>query len=112
MEKNNTTTASPLQAFVASKDKFKVIIANSNIFEASGITLNLNPGNDDDATLSLQGTLQFTEGFRWPTSIASPGVMGIVTYMPKVECFHGIESMDHKINGSMLFDGIEQVGNK
>jgi tocopherol cyclase len=102
----------PLDAFVAAKDEFKVTIAGDNVFTANGITLNLEPKDGDDATLSLVGRLTFAGGIPWPVSIVSPGVMGPVAYMPRVECFHGIVSMDHEVNGSLKIGATHEVGEK
>ena len=38
-------------------------------------------------------------------SVLSPGVMGWFAWVPGMECYHGIVSMDHSLRGSLLING-------
>jgi tocopherol cyclase len=55
--------------------------------------------------LTLCGRIHFGPLQPWPYRIHSPGVMGWYHYMPFMECYHGVLSMDHSINGSFVING-------
>lgn len=67
-----------------------------NTFSAEKITLDL-PG--------ISGTLNFSNRVKWPKMLGAPGVMGWFSYIPFMECFHGIVSMNHHIEGQLVIDG-------
>ncbi len=74
-----------------------------NHFSAHRLTLNL-PG--------LSGTLNLKGGVPWPVKPLSPGIMGWYAFVPFMECYHGIVSMDSVLEGELniaqhtvLFDG-------
>lgn len=77
--------------FSSAKDKFKISIAD-NKFSESSLSLNL-PG--------LKGNLEFYGLNHWPDRWYSPGIMGPYTFVPFMECYHGILSMDHQIKGDL-----------
>ena len=76
---------------------FEVDIAGSR-FRMDAIELNLP---------SLTGKLEFAGQVPWPTSLSSPGIMGPYSFVPFMECYHGILSMDHSIKGKLLINGEE-----
>lgn len=41
----------------------------------------------------------------WPSSWYSPGIMGPFSFVPRMECYHGIVSMDHTLEGTLEVDG-------
>jgi hypothetical protein len=51
---------------------------------------------------SLKGHLRFKYRFPWSSSWHSPGIMGPFSFVPFMECYHGILSMDHSIEGSLI----------
>ena len=53
----------------------------------------------------ISGKLQFKGQVPWPTSWKSPGIMGPYSFVPFMECYHGILSMDHIIEGSLKING-------
>ena len=83
------------ETFKPNSDQFKIAIGN-NHFSEQGLQLNL-PG--------LKANLQFSENIRWPNHCYSPGIMGPYTFLPMMECYHGIVSMDHGITGQIEVDG-------
>jgi len=85
-------------AFLSNTNEFEVKIAD-NYFESNTITLNLS---------EIKGTLTFLNATPWPGSLISPGIMGPFTFVPFMECYHGILSMDHEINGKLEING-EQI---
>lgn len=87
----------PWESFSPRKDKFEISIAN-NIFSEKSICLELE---------KVVGTLEFDGNVPWPKPFYSPGIMGPFAFVPFMECYHGIVSMDHKIRGSLNINGEE-----
>jgi len=71
-----------------------------NHFTQHGISLDLQVEE-----LRVQGELRFDGLQPWPVRVLSPGVMGWFAWVPGMECYHGIVSMDHLIQGSLLVNG-------
>ena len=82
-------------SFIPSDRKFELSIEN-NYFSAGGIRLDL-PG--------VKGSLDFSGVVPWPNRWYSPGIMGPYTFVPFMECNHGIVSMDHSLTGSLTVNG-------
>jgi hypothetical protein len=51
------------------------------------------------------GQLNFYDRTPWPNPFYSPGIMGPYSFVPFMECYHGILSMDHRIGGQLIMDG-------
>ena len=81
--------------FTADSKKFKVNI-DTNRFEINNISLDLP---------KFKGHLTFKQQIPWPNRWYSPGIMGPYTFVPFMECYHGILSMDHEIQGVLEIDG-------
>jgi len=45
--------------------------------------------------------LNFVNQIKWPNKWYSPGIMGPYSFVPFMECYHGILSMDHAIDGQL-----------
>ena len=45
--------------------------------------------------LTASGELHFSDLTPWPVTLTSPGIMGWYAWMPFMECYHGIVSLDH-----------------
>lgn len=58
--------------------------------------------------------LSFENQVPWPSSFLSPGIMGPFSYVPFMECYHGIVSMNHTVNGTIQINGelIDMSGGK
>jgi len=78
--------------FIPAPGKFEVRIGD-NFFSADSIKLSLP---------EISGELNFSEMVPWPKKLYSPGIMGPYSFAPFMECYHGIVSMDHEINGSIM----------
>lgn len=79
-------------AFTPATDRFEVTIQD-NYFSEKRMKINLP---------ELSGELQFSGNVPWPNSWYSPGIMGPYSFLPLMECYHGIVSMDHSISGSLV----------
>ncbi len=82
-------------SFIASGNRFHVSIEN-NHFSEDSITLDLP---------EIKGKLCFSGNVPWPKPWYSPGIMGPYSFVPFMECYHGIVSMDHSITGKLEFNG-------
>jgi len=89
----------PIEAFKAAKNAFEIQIG-SNTFASRKITLAM-----DDDLQKVQGSLTFEGLKQWPVRLTSPGAMGWFAWVPFMECYHGVVSMDHSINGHLEIDG-------
>ena len=88
-----------ISEFKASASKFEVQIGN-NFFSDKEVRLDLP---------QLQGTIKITTPFiPWPVTLRSPGIMGWYGLVPFMECFHGIVSFGHQLEGSLSVEGKEQ----
>jgi len=87
----------PIRAFSASDKELHVRI-NDNVFHQNGFELDLK--NND---LVLEGKVIFDRLTPWPVTILSPGIMGWYAYVPFMQCYHGIVSMDHGLQGRLYF---------
>lgn len=85
----------PINDFSSKSEVFSTSIDN-NHFEGNRIELNLP---------KVKGILSFKNQVPWPNQWYSPGIMGPFAFVPRMECYHGILSMDHKIDGSMEIEG-------
>ena len=88
-----------LADFSATKDKFEVRIHN-NIFSDKGFTLDI-----DRQGRKVKAKVQFSDITPYPVSLISPGIMGWYRYMPFMECYHGVVSVNHFLKGSVIIDG-------
>jgi len=75
--------------------KFELEIRN-NFFSNNSMQLDL-PG--------VKGHLRFSDITPWPNAWYSPGIMGPYSFVPFMECYHGILSMDHNIDGKLVIEG-------
>lgn len=41
----------------------------------------------------------------WPVTLFSPGIMGWYAWMPFMQCYHGVVSLDHSLEGQLEVDG-------
>lgn len=71
-----------------------------NRFRADGITLQL-----DGPDWTVAGSLRFHDRKPWPVTLLSPGIMGWYAWMPFMECYHGVVSLDHRIDGALQING-------
>lgn len=93
----------PLSSFHADTAIFDVQIGRSR-FTRSGIDLDIN-AHETSAGQAAQGTIRFSTWNGWPVTRFSPGVMGPYSFMPFMECNHGILSMDHALSGELCVSG-------
>jgi hypothetical protein len=90
----------PVNEFKWEKDKLYLKIGDS-VFTDKYIDLNIK-----DEKISVTGRLEYSNIVKYPGSILSPGIMGWYSYIPFMECKHGIVSVNHKISGTITIDNV------
>lgn len=85
----------PIEDFHSSEYDF-IIQINSNSFSSNKMILDLN-----NSPLKINGELIFENLVQWPKTLIAPGIMGWYTWVPFMECYHGIVSLNHSIQGSL-----------
>lgn len=80
------------QDFRPSTRKFELWVGE-NFFSAQSIRLNL-PG--------FEGKIDFENSVVWPKMLGAPGIMGWYSFVPFMECNHGVVSMHHGLEGSIM----------
>ena len=83
------------ESFAASSKKFMVSIEN-NYFSEDSVSVDLP---------NFKGAIRFSGNVPWPKPWYSPGIMGPYAFVPFMECYHGIVSMDHSIEGQIEHNG-------
>ncbi|MGB8020968.1 MAG: tocopherol cyclase family protein [Candidatus Nanopelagicales bacterium] len=78
-----------LAEFRAERHRFDVRIG-ANRFDAAGMHLDL-PG--------LRAEVRFGPVVPWPVTLRSPGAMGWYAWVPTMECYHEVVSLDHDLIG-------------
>ncbi len=79
------------KSFIPSKDSFALSLGK-NQFSIDRLDVNLP---------NLSGVLKFKNHYPWPSTWFSPGIMGPFSFVPFMQCYHGILSMNHEISGEM-----------
>ncbi len=85
----------PLEAFRPAADRFALELGG-NRFSAEGLELDLP---------DLKGRVRLNGRVPWPVKAWSPGIMGWYAFVPFMECYHGIVSMDTATEGRLEHEG-------
>lgn len=84
----------PYTQFHASEDRFQVQLAE-NVFSQNGVRLNV-----DQNGLSISGMVRFG-----PLTPLKSDIMGPFRFISRMECSHGVISMGHSLEGTLLMNG-------
>jgi hypothetical protein len=85
--------------FHADEREFFVQIGE-NTFSNQGVKVDLRNENT-----SLSGELRFTDIDAYPKSFFHPGIMGPFSFVPGMECYHGVVNIRHTIRGGLNRNG-------
>lgn len=98
----------PIGDFKFTNNPFRVEIAG-NIFTESMITIKIV-----DKDIAIEGKLDLESFTPIERSALTPNIMGFFAYIPKMECYHGIVSMNHRVNGAIRIndEGIDFYNGK
>jgi len=88
-----------IQDFKTINSPFEVTIKD-NHFSYDGINIDIN--NKD---LVIKGNIGFSDITPIQTNLVNPNIMGFFSYIPYMECNHGIISMNHRLSGSIEING-------
>jgi hypothetical protein len=92
----------PLSEFQASSTRLDIRIG-PNVFNERQISLELNRGSGP--LDRIWGQIQLGELNPWPVRTLAPGIMGWYAWVPFMECYHGVVSLDHSIQGALEIAG-------
>ena len=81
----------PITEFNSSKDDFSFSIGK-NIFSKEAIILNLE---------SIKVNLQLKNTLNWNRSFLNPNIMGVLSFVPNVECKHDIITIEAEVTGDV-----------
>ncbi len=84
----------PFESFHYADKIFEINIGD-NFFSNDKIILNLP---------MLKGTIHMEHHKPWPSKLLSPGVMGWFSFMPFMQCYHGVVSMHHHLMGTLQYN--------
>ncbi len=89
----------PVESFKAKEDKVDLHI-DTNHFTREGLNINLK-----DAQYPVYGKLKFKNQEPFPRTFLRPGIMGLFSYVPFMECYHGVVNIHHEIEGRLNING-------
>ncbi len=81
-------------------EKVLDIKINRNYFNKFGLTVDI-----DSANLNVCGNVDFVNIVPFPKSFFNPGIMGPYSFVPFMECHHGIVNMHCDLRGSLVYNG-------
>lgn len=83
----------PLKDFKYRTGDFAISI-RKNHFNLRGMDIDIK-----EEDISISGDISFSCLTRVPRSLINPGIMGWYSFVPFMECYHGIVSMNHQLRG-------------
>jgi tocopherol cyclase len=89
----------PLDEFRWEKRRLFLQIGSST-FTDRGLILNI-----ESEGINLTGRIDFNNIIKYPKSIFSPGIMGWYSFVPFMECYHGIVSVNNDLFGEISING-------
>jgi hypothetical protein len=89
----------PVEAFRAAEQTLDIRLG-PNRFTMGQISLHI-----DTPERSVFGDLAFDALTPWPVTLISPGVMGWFAWVPLMQTYHGVISLDHAIRGTLTVNG-------
>jgi len=89
----------PISEFKTTNRPFSISVSG-NRFSLDGIDVDLR-----DPGFSLKGSVAYSSPSLYPFRLFSPGVMGPYAFMPFMECYHAVISLDHRLSGKLRLNG-------
>lgn len=89
----------PVESFVWNDEPFAVKIED-NFFSESLVSVHL-----ESVTDTISGNLKLGPLTPIESTVLNPTIMGPFAYIPKMECYHGVTSMNHHLDGSLEING-------
>lgn len=85
----------PAAAFQSDEQQFGVQLGG-NYFSKENLTLDLP---------LLKGSITIQGIHPWPKMLGAPGIMGWYSFVPFMECYHGVVSQHHTLQGQLDVEG-------
>ena len=79
--------------------KFAINVKD-NIFSLKGIKVDIN-----DSVISVKGKVKFNNIVKWPNTILNPGSMGFYNYIPFMQCYSQVCSLNMDLSGFLEING-------
>jgi len=89
----------PLSSFHSDENRFLIRIGE-NTFSREQVHLRLQ-----EASLALDCAFTFSDVKEYPVTLSSPGIMGWYAWVPRMECYHGVLSFSHSLQGTLTLNG-------
>lgn len=89
----------PYQDFSYRKDRFVVSIG-ANLFSTERIDIDVQ-----DGSFHCKADCEYDNIRSLPFSLINPNAMGWYSFVPFMECYHGLVSMDHSLRGYFEING-------
>lgn len=89
----------PLADFRYETRKLWAQVGNST-FTREGIQLDIA-----DQNLHIKGELKYRNTRPYPGNLLAPGIMGWYSWVPFMECYHGVVSANHRLEGELDING-------
>jgi len=86
----------PIDSFSFSKNRFAVKVG-SNFFSADSFHVDIGEGDQ-----RLYANIKNDNLTAYPIKPCSPGIMGWYRFVPFMECFHGVVSINHTVTGQLI----------
>jgi tocopherol cyclase len=97
----------PIEEFSFSRKGFAIKIGQ-NYFSPDKIILNLH----SDSTY-ISGEVYMSNQVQFPKAkILNPGIMGWYRFVPFMQCYHGVVSLTHQLQGTLVMNGVSYNFNK
>ncbi len=90
----------PISEFKNLSNKKYEISIGKNYFSLERIHLDI-----DMQGYKITGDLIYIDPFLWPKKFLQPGAMGWLSYIPFLETYHAVVSMNHMIRGKISING-------
>lgn len=85
----------PAEQFQPTSTHFDLKLADNHFSET---TLEVELPN-------IKGKLTFQNLTLWPKMLGAPGIMGWYGFVPFMQCYHGVVSLHHRIEGTLEIEG-------
>jgi tocopherol cyclase len=89
----------PLDTFTFDSKAMEIKVGNS-WFTENGIHIDIEQNGH-----IFKGELKFSNRIGFPSTLLAPGIMGWYSFVPFMECKHGIVSVSHSIEGLLNCNG-------
>jgi tocopherol cyclase len=87
-----------VKAFSASAKDLNIHLGTSK-FTIDGISLDLQ-----SVSHQITGTISYHSTEPYPSTLINPGIMGWYSFIPFMECKHGVVSLRHRLSGGLHID--------